>query len=192
MTRHTRPNRTVANRNPTESPRCAVTKNQIVTTPNVRVPRIPTHRKKLISETSNPAKGSFLLPTGSWSLRMPCLRAAFNSVKSDVYRADYNRHDNQNFLAYDTRCCLAVRDTNAAWVAVQTGLTIDSYIEVLGDLKAGDRVVKAGTEPIHTARVQAQAPPTAQLCPAQPKLVLTWSRHGKATRILQPSQRHPK
>jgi hypothetical protein len=39
-------------------------KNQIVMTPKVSVPRIPSHRKKLSSETSNPAKGSFLVPTG--------------------------------------------------------------------------------------------------------------------------------
>jgi hypothetical protein len=49
---------------PTESPRSPAKKNQIVMTPKVSVPRIPSHRKKLSSETSNPAKGSFLVPTG--------------------------------------------------------------------------------------------------------------------------------
>jgi RND family efflux transporter MFP subunit len=50
---------------------------------------------------------------------------------------------------------IRVRDSKAEWVTVQTGQTVNGEIEVFGDLKAGDQVVKAATDSIHSGdRVQ--------------------------------------
>jgi membrane fusion protein, multidrug efflux system len=50
---------------------------------------------------------------------------------------------------------IRVRDSKAEWVNVQTGQTVNGEIEVFGELKAGDRVVKAATDAIHSGdRVQ--------------------------------------
>lgn len=50
---------------------------------------------------------------------------------------------------------IRVRDSKAEWVTVQAGQTVNGEIEVFGDLKAGDQVVKAATDSIHSGdRVQ--------------------------------------
>lgn len=51
---------------------------------------------------------------------------------------------------------IRVRDNKAEWVNVQTGQTVQGEIEVFGELRAGDQVVKAATDAIHPGdRVQA-------------------------------------
>jgi membrane fusion protein, multidrug efflux system len=55
---------------------------------------------------------------------------------------------------------IRVRDGKAEWVTVQTGQTVNSEIEVFGDLKAADQVVKTGTDAIHpgdSLQVQTEA-----------------------------------
>jgi membrane fusion protein (multidrug efflux system) len=53
---------------------------------------------------------------------------------------------------------IRVEDGKAEWVTVQTGQTANGEIEVFGDLKAADAVVKMATDAIHSGdRVQAQA-----------------------------------
>jgi RND family efflux transporter MFP subunit len=53
---------------------------------------------------------------------------------------------------------IRVKDGTAEWVTVQTGQTVNGEIEVFGDLKAADQVVKIATDAIHSGdRVQAQA-----------------------------------
>jgi membrane fusion protein, multidrug efflux system len=50
---------------------------------------------------------------------------------------------------------IRVRDSKAEWVNVQTGQTVNGEIEVFGELKNGDQVVKAATDAIHSGdRVQ--------------------------------------
>jgi membrane fusion protein, multidrug efflux system len=50
---------------------------------------------------------------------------------------------------------IRVRDGTAEWVTVQTGQTVSGEIEVFGDLKAGDQVVKTATDAIRSGdRVQ--------------------------------------
>jgi RND family efflux transporter MFP subunit len=52
---------------------------------------------------------------------------------------------------------IRVRDGKAEWVTVQTGQTVSGEIEVFGDLKAADQVVKTATDAIHSGdRVQVQ------------------------------------
>ena len=54
---------------------------------------------------------------------------------------------------------IRVEDGKAEWVTVQTGQTVNGEIEVFGDLKAADQVVKMATDAIHSGdRVQAKAP----------------------------------
>jgi hypothetical protein len=52
----------------------------------------------------------------------------------------------------DQQHTFVVRVTNdkAEWVTVQTGQTVNGEIEVFGDLKAEDNVVKAATDAIHS------------------------------------------
>jgi RND family efflux transporter MFP subunit len=53
---------------------------------------------------------------------------------------------------------IRVRDNKAEWVTVQTGQTQEGEIEVFGDLKAGDQVVKSATDAIHSGdKLQVQA-----------------------------------
>jgi membrane fusion protein (multidrug efflux system) len=53
---------------------------------------------------------------------------------------------------------IRVKDGTAEWVTVQTGQTVNGEIEVFGDLKAADQVVKIATDAIHSGdRVQAPA-----------------------------------
>jgi RND family efflux transporter MFP subunit len=53
---------------------------------------------------------------------------------------------------------IRVQGNKAEWVTVQTGQTVEGEIEVFGDLKAGDRVVKSATDAIHSGDVvQVQA-----------------------------------
>jgi membrane fusion protein, multidrug efflux system len=54
---------------------------------------------------------------------------------------------------------IRVKDGRAEWVTVQTGQTVNGEIEVFGDLKAEDQVVKMATDAIHSGdRVQAKTP----------------------------------
>jgi RND family efflux transporter MFP subunit len=52
----------------------------------------------------------------------------------------------------DQQHTFVVRITNdkAEWVTVQTGQTVNGEVEVFGDLKPGDNVVKAATDAIHS------------------------------------------
>jgi membrane fusion protein, multidrug efflux system len=53
---------------------------------------------------------------------------------------------------------IRVRDGKAEWVTVQTGQSVNNDIEVFGELRAGDQVVRNATDSIHSGdRVQAQA-----------------------------------
>lgn len=53
---------------------------------------------------------------------------------------------------------IRVRDSKAEWISVQTGLTVNGEIEVFGELKAGDAVVKNATDAIHSGdRLQTPA-----------------------------------
>jgi membrane fusion protein (multidrug efflux system) len=55
---------------------------------------------------------------------------------------------------------IRVRSGKAEWVTVQTGQTVNSDVEVFGDLAAGDEVVKTASDAIHSGdpvRVQNQA-----------------------------------
>ena len=45
---------------------------------------------------------------------------------------------------------IRVQDGKAEWVNVQTGQTVNGEIEVFGELKAGDQIVKAATDAIHS------------------------------------------
>ncbi len=61
----------------------------------------------------------------------------------------------------DQQHTFVIRVTNdkAEWVTVQTGQTVNGEIEVFGDLKAGDNVVKAATDAIHSGdKVQTTKP----------------------------------
>lgn len=52
---------------------------------------------------------------------------------------------------------IRVRDNNAEWVTVQTGQTVEGEIEVFGDLREGDQVVKAASDAIRSGdKVQVQ------------------------------------
>jgi RND family efflux transporter MFP subunit len=60
---------------------------------------------------------------------------------------------------------IRVRDGKAEWVTVQTGQTVDTEIEVFGELTAGDHVVKAASDAIHsgdTVRVQTTTSPAVR------------------------------
>ena len=53
---------------------------------------------------------------------------------------------------------IRVQNNTAKWVTVQTGQTVTGEIEVFGDLKAGDQVVKAASDAIHSGdKVQPQS-----------------------------------
>lgn len=53
---------------------------------------------------------------------------------------------------------IRVRDSKAEWVNVQTGQTVNGEIEVFGELKAGDQVVKNAADAIHSGdKLQTQA-----------------------------------
>jgi hypothetical protein len=55
---------------------------------------------------------------------------------------------------------IRVRNNKAEWVTVQTGQTINSDLEVFGELAAGDQVVKIASDAIHSGdavRVQPSA-----------------------------------
>jgi membrane fusion protein (multidrug efflux system) len=45
---------------------------------------------------------------------------------------------------------IQVKDGKAEWVNVQTGQTLNGEMEVFGDLKAGDEVVKTASDAIHS------------------------------------------
>jgi RND family efflux transporter MFP subunit len=52
---------------------------------------------------------------------------------------------------------IRVRDHKAEWLTVQTGQTVNGEIEVFGELKAGDQVVKSATDAIHSGdKLQVQ------------------------------------
>jgi membrane fusion protein (multidrug efflux system) len=52
---------------------------------------------------------------------------------------------------------IRVRDNKAEWLTVQTGQTVNGEIEVFGELKAGDQVVKSATDAIHSGdKLQVQ------------------------------------
>jgi membrane fusion protein, multidrug efflux system len=60
---------------------------------------------------------------------------------------------------------IRVRDGKAEWVTVQTGQTVDTEIEVFGELTAGDHVVKTASDAIHsgdTVRVQTTTSPAVR------------------------------
>ncbi len=53
---------------------------------------------------------------------------------------------------------IRVNENKAEWITVQTGQTVDGTIEVFGNLQAGDQVVKAATDAIHSGdKVQTQS-----------------------------------
>ena len=53
---------------------------------------------------------------------------------------------------------IRVQNNTAQWVTVQTGQTVTGEIEVFGDLQAGDQVVKAASDAIHSGdKVQPQS-----------------------------------
>lgn len=55
-------------------------------------------------------------------------------------------------VATDQQHTIVVRVQNktAQWVTVQTGQTVKGEIEVFGDLKPGDLVIKAASDAIHS------------------------------------------
>jgi membrane fusion protein (multidrug efflux system) len=54
---------------------------------------------------------------------------------------------------------IRVKDGRAEWVTVQTGQTVNGEIEIFGDLKAEDQVIKMATDAIHSGdKVQAKTP----------------------------------
>jgi membrane fusion protein, multidrug efflux system len=58
---------------------------------------------------------------------------------------------------------IRVRNNKAEWVTVQTGQTIAAEIEVFGDLTAGDQVVKAASDAVHSGDpVRAQSSVASQ------------------------------
>lgn len=58
---------------------------------------------------------------------------------------------------------ISVRGSKAEWITVQTGLTVESDIEVFGNLRAGDQVVKAATDAIRSGdKVKVQPTATAR------------------------------
>lgn len=60
---------------------------------------------------------------------------------------------------------IRVRDGRAEWVTVQTGQTVETEIEVFGELTAGDQVVKTASDAIHsgdTVRVQTTTSPAVR------------------------------
>jgi membrane fusion protein (multidrug efflux system) len=78
------------------------------------------------------APGAFA--TVQWPIQraQPSLRVPPTAVANDQER---------NFV-------IKVEDGRAHWVDVKTGMTADGTIEVFGDLKAGDQVVRRGTDAI--------------------------------------------
>jgi len=56
---------------------------------------------------------------------------------------------------------IRVREGKAEWVTVQTGQTVHGEIEVFGDLKAADQVVKTASDAIHSGD-SVQVPPEAR------------------------------
>jgi RND family efflux transporter MFP subunit len=82
--------------------------------------------------------------TVQWPIQrpQPSLRVPPTAVANDQER---------NFV-------IRVEDGKAHWVDVRTGMTADGTIEVFGDLKPGDQVVRRGTDAIKDgATVQAAA-----------------------------------
>ena len=60
---------------------------------------------------------------------------------------------------------IRVRNDKAEWVTVQAGQSVEGDIEVFGDLNAGDQVVKAASDAVHSGdpvRVQTVVPTPAQ------------------------------
>ena len=54
---------------------------------------------------------------------------------------------------------IRVQDGKAEWVTVQTGQTVNGEIEIFGDLKTADQVVRLATDAIRAGdRVQTQTP----------------------------------
>ena len=54
---------------------------------------------------------------------------------------------------------IRVKDGRAEWVTVQTGQTVNGEIEIFGDLKAEDQVIKMATDAIHSGdKVQTKTP----------------------------------
>ncbi len=45
---------------------------------------------------------------------------------------------------------IRIENDKVEWVTVQTGHTVNGEVEVFGELKAGDNVVEAATEAIHS------------------------------------------
>ena len=55
---------------------------------------------------------------------------------------------------------IRVRNGKAEWVTVQTGQTVNTEVEVFGDLAAGDQVIKVATDAIHSGDlIRAQTAP---------------------------------
>lgn len=57
---------------------------------------------------------------------------------------------------------IRIKDSKAEWVTVQTGQTVGGEIEVFGELRAGDKVVKAATDAIHAGDPVQIAPGEAR------------------------------
>ena len=54
---------------------------------------------------------------------------------------------------------IRVKDGTASWVTVQTGQTVNGEIEVVGDLQAGDPIVRNATDSIRNGQKVSVAPP---------------------------------
>jgi membrane fusion protein (multidrug efflux system) len=80
------------------------------------------------------------------------LPGSFTTVLWPVDRADPTLFAPASAVTTDQQhtFVIRVRDSKAEWVTVQTGQTVNGEIEVFGALKAGDQVIKAATDAIHS------------------------------------------
>jgi len=86
--------------------------------------------------------GSFTTATSPFQRGYPTLFVPVSSVATD---------QQHTFV-------IRIQSNTAHWVTVQTGQTVAREIEVFGDRKAGDQVVKAASDAIHAGdKVQTQA-----------------------------------
>jgi len=75
---------------------------------------------------------------------------SFSSVQWPVHRATPTMYVPVSAVTNDQQRTFVerVRDGKAEWVDVVTGLSVDGNIEVFGDLKAGDQVIRNATDAI--------------------------------------------
>ena len=89
---------------------------------------------------------------------------AFATVTWIVERTEPSLFVPSTAVASDQQRTFVIRviDGAAHWVTVQTGKTADGEIEVVGDLHAGDEVVRNATDSIRDGQAVAVAPSRAQ------------------------------